>query len=165
MVPKVLVVESNDLFRATIAQHLERGKCRVYQAAIQAAAEEILNKKDCDVVLIGLSGFGREGLKLLEAVKTIRPLTEVILIAGHEPISLSIEGMKLGAFDDVRVPLDIESLLHKVNKACSRKRENSKANRRSLGQRLQDILVAASFAEAGEFDVAEKMARKDKDRS
>jgi DNA-binding NtrC family response regulator len=158
MTAKLLIVEADDLFRENLTRCLTDAGLKVYPADVADEAEEILKRKDCDVALIGLVGLGREGLRLLRSIKELRPLTEVILIAGHGQLALSIEGMKLGAFDDFRIPLDTQSLLQRVQEACKQKKENLKARKKSLTRRVQDFLVAASFAEAGEFDVARQIS-------
>jgi DNA-binding NtrC family response regulator len=159
---KLLIVEADDLFRQNLARGLSNAGLKVFPTDVAEQAEEIIKRKDCDVVLIGLLGLGREGLRLLRSIKELRPLTEVILIAGQEQLALSIEGMKLGAFDDFRIPLDMQSLLQRVQEACKQRKDNLKAKKKSFTQRCQDFLVAASFAEAGEFDVARQISDRSK---
>jgi DNA-binding NtrC family response regulator len=158
MTTKLLIVEADELFRQNLARCLSNAGIKIYSADVADEAEDIIKKKDCDVAVIGLVGLGREGLRLLRSIKELRPLTEVILIAGHEQLALSIEGMKLGAFDDFRIPLDTQSLLQRVHEACRKKKENLKARKKALGRRLQDFFVAASFAEAGEYGLARQIS-------
>jgi len=85
-------------------------------------ARKILERMDIDVVLLSLIMLKQNGLPILKWIKKKCHLTEVILINNSEKLSLSIEGMKLGAFADFLVPLDVNSLLAAVEEACQLKR-------------------------------------------
>jgi DNA-binding NtrC family response regulator len=124
---KLLIVETEDAFRRNMSDRLRLRKCSVLEANDEASAKRIVQRKDIDVVLLGLEGFGYRGLSLLKAIKEIRPLAEVILINPLEELALSIEGMKLGAFDDLWVPFEMETLLERIHQAYRRKQENKKA--------------------------------------
>jgi DNA-binding NtrC family response regulator len=152
----LLIIESDALFRLNLSRRLRLERYRVFEAEQQADAGKILERKKIDVVLLGLNGLKRQGLLLLERIKKIRPLTEVIIINTSEYLLLSIEGMKLGAFDDVFLPLNMDSLAERIQEAYRLKKKNEKA-KKSLFRRYQDVMVAATFAEAGEPDIAREL--------
>jgi len=79
------------------------------------------------VVLLDVREIKEEGLILLRKIKSRSPLTEVILLTAPGQIALSIQGMKLGAFDDLLVPVDIDVLTAKLDEAAGRKRQNQGA--------------------------------------
>ncbi|MFH1243555.1 MAG: response regulator [Pseudomonadota bacterium] len=157
----LLIVEADGLFRLNLSRRLRLQRYRVFEAEQQADARKILERKKIDVVLLGLNGLKRQGLLLLERIKKIRPLTEVIIINTSEYLSLSIEGMKLGAFDDVFLPLNMDSLAERIQEAYRLKKKNEKT-KKSLLRRYQDVMVAATFAEAGEPDIAREFLPKEK---
>ena len=66
-----------------------------------------------------------------------------------------MEGMKLGVFEDLLMPFDLEELVAKTLKAW----EKRKARRggKSLRQRFEQFATAVSFAEAGDFDTARRV--------
>jgi DNA-binding NtrC family response regulator len=66
---------------------------------------------------------GLSGIDTLREMKKIRPLTEVIMLTGHATVETAIEGMKLGAFDYLMKPTEIEELVDKINRAYKRKAE------------------------------------------
>jgi len=80
----------------------------------------------------------------------------VITINSGDQISLSIEGMKLGVFDDFFMPLDLDSLISRIQEAFQVKKA-AEVVKPSLLLRCQAIMVAASFAEAGEADMAKEL--------
>jgi DNA-binding NtrC family response regulator len=163
MHPKVLIVETEDCLRENLAVRLQLEAFKVYQASNVEQASRILQKRKIDVVLLGLVGLKESGLTVLETLNKTRSSAQAILMNSPEQLSLSIAGMKMGAFDDLLMPVDLSTLLAGIGSALEKKRENEKRPR-SLLQRCQDIMVAVSFAEAGEPDLARKMleeAKKD----
>ena len=50
-----------------------------------------------------------------------KPLMEVIMLTGHASVESGIEGMKLGAYDYIMKPTDIDELLEKMRKAFEKK--------------------------------------------
>jgi DNA-binding NtrC family response regulator len=123
---KLLIIESDDPFRRKISVRLRQENYRVFEACQEIEAHRIMQRKDIDVILLGLRGLKQRGLSLLKAIKEERPSIEVILLIPSEELSLSIEGMKLGAFDDLMVPFDLETLLERIQAACLHKAEKAK---------------------------------------
>lgn len=119
---KVLVIESHEAFRRQIVNHLIQEGCRVIEACEEPKALAILRRKEVDVVLLGLSGFKTTALALLKEAKEIRPACEVILMNVSDQLSLSMEAMKLGAFDDLWAPIEMELLVARVKEAYARKK-------------------------------------------
>lgn len=126
---KLLIIESDSSFRRNVSERLRQESYRVYEACQEDEANRIIQRKEIDVVLLGLRGLKQRGLALLKAIKEARPLIEVILLIPSEEVSLSIKGMKLGAFDDLMVPFDVETLLERIQAACQRKLEREKAGK------------------------------------
>ena len=73
-----------------------------------------------DVVLLGLSGMGRQGLALLRQIRTGWPTVQVITLNESQQIELSIEAMKMGAFADLMPPFDLDALCDSVRAAARR---------------------------------------------
>ncbi len=160
MAINLLIIEADAPFRLNLSRRLRLERYRVFEAEQQADARRILERKKIDVALLGLNGLKKQGLLLLERIKEIRPLTEVIIINTLEHLSLSIEGMKLGAFDDLFLPLDLDSLIERIQEAYKLKKRKERVNK-SLFRRYQDVMVATTFAEAGEADMAREFLSKD----
>jgi DNA-binding NtrC family response regulator len=76
-----------------------------------------------DVVLLDVMMPGKDGIATLQEIKQIKPLTEAIMLTGHGTVETGIAGMKLGAYDYIMKPADIESLQKKLIDACKRKKE------------------------------------------
>ena len=158
---RVLLIEKDDLLRHNLSLRLDLERYRVYERDRLDDVEALLRKERIDVALIGLEGLGEKGLPFVKAVKRIRPLTEVILLNSPDKLHLSIAGMKMGAFDDILMPFDLEALLERIRRALDKKRKNEQQSKlRAIFQRCEDIMVMVSFAEAGESDLGRKILDK-----
>jgi DNA-binding NtrC family response regulator len=157
----LLIVEMDGLFRLNLSERLRRVGFKVFEATLQTEIHNTLQRKNIDVAVLGLNGLGREGLHFLRTIKEIKPDTEVIVINSSHQLNLSIEGMKLGAFDDFLIPFDLDALIERIQDACRKKRENKKS-KRPLFKRYQDMMVAVSFAEAGESQMAQEFLNREK---
>lgn len=149
----LLVIESDRCFRQNLCHRLNAVPIHVFESDGNAGLKKAIRKHKIDVVLLSLSGLKEEGLSLLRQIKTLNPLTEVILLNGSAQVSLSIEGMKLGAFDDFFVPFDVKKLVDRIKEAYGRKKRQERT-KKSLFQRYQDAMMATAFAEVGEADTA-----------
>jgi len=149
----LLIVEIGSVFLNTLTSRLQSEPYRVVIAPRGKEAERAVRGRKVDVVLLGLDTLKRDGLTLLRRIKKARPFTEVILINTCEQLSLSIEGMKLGAFDDFLVPFDLDAMVRRIREAFARAR-SAKTRTGKLLRRYEDAMVAAAFAEAGEPDMA-----------
>lgn len=67
---------------------------------------------------------GMDGIETLREIKKVAPLLEVIMLTGHATVETAIEGMKLGAYDYLMKPCDIDLLLSKVEQAAAKKRQH-----------------------------------------
>ncbi|MBW1642412.1 MAG: response regulator [Deltaproteobacteria bacterium] len=125
---RLLMVESDNLFWSRLVERLRQERFHVYMTDADCRFEinEMLKKNKIDVVVIDLSELKREGLMILESIQQSQPMTEVILINSSDQISLSIEGMKLGAYNDFMLPLDMDYFLSGVREAVFKKKQQEK---------------------------------------
>jgi DNA-binding NtrC family response regulator len=65
---------------------------------------------------------GMDGIETLRRIRAMKPLVEVVLLTGHASVDSGIEGMKLGAFDYLMKPIDLEPLVEKLTDAFEKKR-------------------------------------------
>jgi DNA-binding NtrC family response regulator len=117
----VLLVDDEDDFRQTLKKRLEKRELKVWEAENGQRALDILRKTAIDVVVLDVKMPGMDGIEVLAEIKKAALYSEVILLTGHASVESGIEGMKLGAFDYVMKPVNIDELLHKMRQACERK--------------------------------------------
>ncbi|MBM4330091.1 MAG: sigma-54-dependent Fis family transcriptional regulator [Deltaproteobacteria bacterium] len=80
-------------------------------------AAKIIKKEEFDVIITDLKMEGLKGLDLLEEVKKIAPLTPVVIITAFGTIESAIQAMKLGAYDYITKPFQMDELVLTVKKS------------------------------------------------
>lgn len=124
-VPIVLLVDDEETFVKTMAKRLENRNLETLTAFSGADALETLKThQNLDVVVLDVKMPGMDGLETLKEIKNRFPLMEVIMLTGYATIESGIQGMKLGAYDFLMKPCDIEELVSKVKDAAVKKREH-----------------------------------------
>jgi two-component system, NtrC family, nitrogen regulation response regulator NtrX len=82
---------------------------------------EKIKNQDYDLVLCDIKMPKMDGIELLEAVKKIKPEIPMVMISGHGDMETAIHSMKLGAFDYISKPPDLNRLLNTVRNALDKK--------------------------------------------
>ncbi len=118
----VLVVDDEEEFRDLTVRILLKRGLSARGAASGQEALEILESSHTDVVLLDVKMPGIDGIETLGEIRKRKPLIEVVLLTGHASVESGIDGMKLGAFDYLMKPIEIESLLDKLEQAYEKKR-------------------------------------------
>lgn len=118
---KVLIVDDEtDFVEMTIKRLAKRG-IRCSGATSGEQAVEQIRNDNFDVVLLDVKMPGMDGIDTLREIKRLKPLVEVVMLTGHASMESGIEGMKLGAFDYLMKPMDLEPLLEKLCDANEKK--------------------------------------------
>ena len=118
---KILVVDDEDDFRETIVKRLQKRKMSAQGAESGGKALELIEAEPFDVVVLDVKMPGLDGIDTLREIKKRKPLIEVILLTGHASMESGIEGMKLGAYDFVMKPANLEELIEKMRQAYEKK--------------------------------------------
>lgn len=121
MTIRLLLVDDEEDFRITLANRLKKRNLDVTDVGSGEEAIEIIGKKSFDVAIVDIKMPGIDGIETLRRIKKIDPLVEIILLTGHASIEAGIEGMKIGAYDYVIKPCNVNDLLVKVEDACRRR--------------------------------------------
>jgi len=124
--PKVLVVDDEERFRATLTKMLTAQGLEVRAAASGEEALEKLKGEQADVVVLDIRMPGMGGMAALTAIKEIDPLMEVIVLSGHASMDAAMELMQRGAYDYLLKPCPIEDVLAKIESAWEKKQEREK---------------------------------------
>jgi DNA-binding NtrC family response regulator len=118
---KVLLVDDEEDFRKTLANRLRKRNFEVDEAESGPEALAILDRRPGDVVVLDVRMPGMDGIEVLKRIKESHPRAEVIMLTGHASVESGIEGMRLGAFDYLMKPCDINDLTVKIQDAYQRK--------------------------------------------
>jgi DNA-binding NtrC family response regulator len=118
---RMLLVDDEDDFRITLANRLKLRKIDITDAASGSEAINLVKEKSFDVAVIDVKMPGIDGIETLAEIKKIDPSIEVIMLTGHASIESGMESMKIGAYDYVMKPCDIDELLTKTADAYQHK--------------------------------------------
>jgi signal transduction histidine kinase len=102
----------------------------VHTADRGAQAIEMLKQIPVDLVTLDLKMPGLTGINVLEKVKEHDPDIEAIIITGYGSLDTAIEGLRLGAFDYISKPFDVNHILALVRRGLERR--NAKARLRQV---------------------------------
>ena len=78
-----------------------------------------------------------DGIETLKRIKAIHPLVEVIMLTGHATFETAIQGMKLGAFDYLMKPCEIDDLITKLEAAKKKHQEQLEKIMEAAGKKLR----------------------------
>ncbi len=110
MQPKLLIVDDEAKVRKYLSSLMENRGYLVDTAHDGTSALEMVKKTDFDVVLLDVLMPGLDGLAVLQEIKRFKPLMEVIMLTGNASVEAGVEGIRLGAFDYLLKPLDLNAL-------------------------------------------------------
>lgn len=121
----VLLVDDEVPFVETMTKRLEKRNLTVCAAYSGLQALEALKKDNAiETVILDVKMPQMDGIEALKRIKAEFPLVEVIMLTGHATVETGIEGMKLGAFDYLMKPCEMDVLMEKVGEAAARKRQH-----------------------------------------
>ena len=159
---RILVADDHDSLRRGLARALADAGHDVEEASNGNAALERLHEGGFDVVVTDFRMGGADGLDVLRTTKALHPTTSVILMTAFGSIQTAVEAMRIGAFDFVTKPFEIEEMEVKIAKAIEHRRLRHEID--YLRHTQNDIydfdrIVGASGALKRVLDVVRKVAK------
>ena len=120
---KLLLVDDEKAFVESLARRLSLRDFEVVCGfSGQEAIDQLATYRDIEVFVLDIKMPGMDGIETIREIKTKFPLVEVIMLTGHATIESAVEGMKLGAFDYLLKPCEIDALIPKIRTAAEQKR-------------------------------------------
>lgn len=120
---KILVIEDEAAIRRVLVKILseENEKYQLEEAEDGLEGIEKIKKEDFDLVLCDIKMPKMDGVEVLEAIKKIKPEIPIVMISGHGDLDTAVNTMRLGAFDYISKPPDLNRLLNTVRHALDKK--------------------------------------------
>lgn len=118
---KVLIVDDEKEFCETLAERMKNRGLEVITSTSGPEALKKIKEENVDTVILDLVMPEMDGLTALQKIKEEMPELQIILLTGHASVKKGIEAMKLGAFDFIEKPADIQQLLSLIKEAKSKK--------------------------------------------
>ena len=137
---KILLVDDEKQFVDTLAERLAM---RGFSARVAYDGPQALQavEEPTDVIVLDLRMPGMDGFEVLRSVKKSNPQVQVIILTGHGGDAEEQTAYRMGAYNFLKKPMDIDELLNSIRMAYRDKVENA--------------MVAVSLAEGGDFDAAQ----------
>ncbi len=139
---KLLLVDDEKGFLDTLTKRLKKRELKVRAVySGDDALVELKKNSAIEVVVLDVKMPGMDGIETLVEIKQRFPLMEVIMLTGHATVETAIDGMKLGAFDYLMKPCDIDVLISKVNEAIEKKRQHDEKIMEARIKEISDRMV------------------------
>jgi DNA-binding NtrC family response regulator len=159
---RILIADDHDALRRGLARGLTEAGHEVEEASNGNQAIERLHDAYFDAVLSDLKMGGSDGMDVLRTTRALHPTTAVILMTAFGTVNTAVEAMKIGAFDYVQKPFEIEEMEVKIEKALERKRDKIDLEYlRGAQHDLYDFekIVGSSPALQKVLDIVKKVAK------
>ena len=161
--PKILVIEDEAAIRRVLVKILseENDTYEVDEAEDGLAGIEKIKNTDYDLVLCDIKMPKMDGVEVLEATKKIKPETPMVMISGHGDLDTAVNTMRIGAFDYISKPPDLNRLLNTVRIALDTKTlvVENKMLKKKVDKKYQ--MVGESTAISHIKEMIEKVAATD----
>ena len=140
---KILLIEDEAAIRRVLVKILneENKDYNVTEAEDGLVGMELIKKEDYDLVLCDIKMPKMDGVEVLEATSKIKPEIPFVMISGHGDLDTAVQTMRMGAFDYISKPPDLNRLLNAVRNALDRKQlvqENARLKKK-VGKNFQMI--------------------------
>ena len=120
---KILIIEDEAAIRRVLKKIIseENDAYNVEEAEDGLLGIEMIKNNDYDLVLCDIKMPKMDGVEVLEKAKKIKPEIPIVMISGHGDLDTAVNTMRLGAFDYISKPPDLNRLLNTVRNALDKK--------------------------------------------
>jgi len=121
---KILIIEDESAIRRVLSKILveESKEYEAEEAVDGAEGVEKLKKEDYDLVLCDIKMPKMDGMEVLTEIKKLKPEIPFVMISGHGDLETAVNAMRLGAYDYISKPPDLNRLLNTVRNALDKKK-------------------------------------------
>ncbi|MBI9041697.1 sigma-54 dependent transcriptional regulator [Lutibacter sp.] len=123
MKSKILIIEDEAAIRRVLSKIIseENENYIVEEAEDGLVGVDMITKSDYDLVLCDIKMPKMDGVEVLERIKVLKPEIPMVMISGHGDLDTAVNTMRLGAFDYISKPPDLNRLLNTVRNALDKK--------------------------------------------
>jgi two-component system nitrogen regulation response regulator NtrX len=147
--PTILLTDDERSIRRALREILEFEGYQVVEAESGEEALQLIKESSIDLMFLDVMMKGKDGLEVLEILKEWQIDFPVIMLSGHGNIDTAVHSTRLGAFDFLQKPPDLNRLLISVRNALDRNdlyREN-RSMRRKISN-VSDIIGDSQLIES-----------------
>jgi two-component system nitrogen regulation response regulator NtrX len=121
---RILVVDDEERIRTTLSNILTREGYGVVSCGEGEVALSMIEKEEVDLVLLDVRLPGMDGIEVLERIAKIEDSPVVIMISAHGTVEMAVRATKLGAYDFIEKPFDLDKMLITIQRAIDYQRIN-----------------------------------------
>jgi DNA-binding NtrC family response regulator len=140
---KILLVDDEIIFTENMAKLLTSRGYLVTTVNNGESAIRKLEEKDFDVVVLDLKMPGMDGITTLKEIKKLGLFTETLILTGHGSVDTALEAIKIGAYDYLAKPCEIDELVEKIEGAWQQKDTDEK---KDMQEKIQRVIESPSDA-------------------
>ena len=152
---RILLIEDEEPIRRVLVRILseEDAQYKITEAVDGKKGFHLLNKESFDLVLCDIKMPKMDGIEVLQKAKNSKINTPFIMLTGHGNVETAVEAMKLGAYDFISKPPDLNRLLTSVRHALENKylRSENKKLKSKVAQKLKIIGLSKPIIEMKEM--------------
>ena len=121
--PNILLIEDEDSIRRVLKKVLQEDNQSYIFTEATDGQEGIstLKKQEFDLILCDIKMPKKDGIEVLDFIRNHTPTTPVVMISGHGNLETAVKAMRMGAFDYISKPPDLNHLLSTVRSALQSK--------------------------------------------
>ena len=120
---KILVVDDEEILNDLLSNHLQNQGYTVTKAYDGLTATELVDNNDYDIVILDVFLPKKHGLDVLKHIVKTGKNIQVIMATGYSDISSAVESLKMGAFDFLLKPFDMNVLKDLLERAIKKREE------------------------------------------
>ena len=158
---KILIIEDEEPIRRVLVRILneEDSNFKIHEASDGKKGLEYISKENFDLVLCDIKMPKIDGIELLQRTRKKNSSLPFIMLTGHGNIETAVESMKLGAYDFISKPPDLNRLITSVRNALEKKElvTENKILRKKIAKKYQIIGESKSIKTV--YELIDKVAQ------
>lgn len=139
----ILIVDDEDTQRNVLKGYLEKKGYKIFSASSGSEGIKVVKENVIDIVLSDFKMPDKTGLEVLEEVKKLNPEISFVIITAYGTIENAVKAMRLGAFDYISKPVDLDELDLMIDRIIENK--NLKSEIKILKDQLKEKFRIDSF--------------------
>lgn len=139
----ILIVDDEDAQRSVLKGYLEKKGYRIFSASSGNEGIKTVQNNIIDIILSDFKMPDRTGLEVLEEVKKINPEISFVILTAYGTIENAVKAMRLGAFDYISKPVDLDELDLMIERIIENR--NLKSENQILKNQLKEKFKIDSF--------------------
>lgn len=136
-IQSILIIDDDPTFNRILQRALSHRGITTAGAASELEAFEHLRTHRPDAVILDLNLGGSSGLTLIEPILALQPATRILVLTGYASITTAVEAIKLGAYQYLSKPTDVDAILRALDVSATPMGEPSPMNEPMSVDRLE----------------------------